>query len=62
MTKVDISKLPAEKRAAIEARRAYQREWRAKNRDKTRAYEERYWARKAAGMNVISPENAENKA
>ena len=42
MTKADVSNLPVEKRAAIEARRAYQREWRAKNRDKIRAAEERY--------------------
>lgn len=30
MTKADVSNLPVEKRAAIEARRAYQREWRAR--------------------------------
>ncbi len=33
---------------AREARRAYQREWRKKNRDKVREYEKRYWERKAA--------------
>lgn len=59
MAKVDISNLPAEKRAAIEARRAYQREWRAKNRDKIRASEARYWAKKAAAMNADSLENKE---
>lgn len=46
--KIDVSTLSAEKRAAIEARRAYQREWRAKNRDKIRASEERFWLKKAA--------------
>ena len=32
---------------AIEARRAYQREWQRKNRDKVRAQQERYWTKKA---------------
>lgn len=48
MAKIDISMLSAEKRAAVEARRAYQREWRAKNRDKIRASEDRFWLKKAA--------------
>ena len=30
------------------ARNAYAREWRAKNRDKVRQYNETYWERKAA--------------
>ena len=34
--------------AARQARNAYAREWRAKNRDKVRQYNETYWARKAA--------------
>lgn len=33
--------------AAKQARNAYAREWRAKNRDKVRQYNENYWARKA---------------
>ena len=33
--------------AALEARRAYQREWRRKNRDKVKAQNERSWQRKA---------------
>ena len=33
--------------AALEARRAYQREWRRKNKDKVKAQQERYWQRKA---------------
>ena len=32
---------------AKEARRAYQREWRRKNKDKVRANNLRYWERKA---------------
>ncbi len=48
MAKVDITILPVEEKAAIEARRAYQREWRANNRDKVKATEARFWAKKAA--------------
>ena len=33
---------------AREARRAYKREWNRKNRDKVKAAQDRYWARKAA--------------
>ena len=33
--------------AAREARRAYKRAWNAKNRDKVKAAQERYWERKA---------------
>ena len=33
---------------AIEARRAYKRAWAKKNRDKVKAQQERYWARRAA--------------
>lgn len=32
---------------ALELRRAYQREWRRKNKDKVRANNLRYWERKA---------------
>ena len=33
---------------AIEARRAYKREWNRRNRDKVKMHQERYWERKAA--------------
>lgn len=33
--------------ASRNARNAYAREWRAKNREKVRTYNARYWARKA---------------
>lgn len=32
---------------ALEARRAYKREWNRKNKDKLREYNERYWQKKA---------------
>ena len=34
--------------AAAEARRQYQKNWYAKNRDKVKEYHKRYWERKAA--------------
>ena len=36
--------------AAKEARRAYDREWRAKNREKVKEAKVRYWNRKAEHM------------
>lgn len=44
---------------AKEARRAYKREWNRKNRDKVRAAQERYWARKAAAAESADKEEAE---
>lgn len=33
--------------SASEIRKAYLREWRAKNKDRVKQYNERYWQRKA---------------
>ncbi|MDD6609485.1 MAG: hypothetical protein PUE97_07235 [Subdoligranulum variabile] len=33
-----------------EARREYYRQWRAKNKDKTREYAARYWAKRSERM------------
>ncbi len=41
---MDVEKL---QERAVELRRAYQREWRRKNKDKVRANNRRYWERKA---------------
>ncbi|MBR1433030.1 MAG: phosphatase [Ruminiclostridium sp.] len=38
--------LSEEERAAIEARREYYRKWRAANKDKVNAINERYWVKK----------------
>lgn len=35
---------------AREARKLYKREWNRKNRDKVKAAQERYWAKKAAEL------------
>ena len=35
-----------QKKAVIEARRAYHREWRRRNKDKIREYNERFWRKK----------------
>lgn len=36
-----------QEQAALEARRAYYKEWRAKNRERTKEYARRYWQRRA---------------
>lgn len=41
----------AAQEAGRQARNAYAREWRAKNRDKVRQYNADYWTRKAARDN-----------
>ena len=35
---------------AIEARRAYHRQWRAKNRERVKKYNSDYWIRKASQL------------
>lgn len=35
---------------ASEARKAYLKEWRLKNKDRVKKYNDRYWERKAAQM------------
>ena len=52
--------------AAAEARRAYKREWQRKNADKVKAYQSRYWEKKAreaaAGSSAADPaEDAETR-
>ena len=42
-------------RKGIEARRAYQKAWREKNRDKVKAAQQRYWERKAAQQATQEP-------
>lgn len=36
-----------QKKAALEARRKYHRQWRRENKDKVRQYNDSYWFRKA---------------
>ena len=47
--------------AATEAKRAYMRKWRAENKDKVKAHQQKYWERKAAEMTATDKE-AENNA
>ena len=54
--KIDLETLPASERAAIEARRAYQRKWRTENKDKVREHTRRFWEKKAAEM-AATPKN-----
>ena len=47
---------------AQQARREYRREWQRKNRDKVRAYNERYWNKRAAAKAAqAAPETLEGK-
>lgn len=48
---IDTSKLTEIERMAIEARREYQRRWRAANKDKVRRNNQRYWEKVAAKKN-----------
>lgn len=51
----------AQERAAKDACNAYAREWRAKNRDKVKAYNRNYWARKAAQKAAQTTNRKEGK-
>ena len=47
---------------AKEARREYRREWQRNNPDKVRAYNERYWNKRAAAKAAqAAPETLEDK-
>ena len=43
-----------------EARNRYQREWRAKNREKVRGYLETYWLKKAKLMQLNPSDESES--
>lgn len=42
----NLDNLSAEERAIVLARRAYQKQWRDKNKDKVKAATTRYWLKK----------------
>lgn len=48
MAHKNLNTLSAPERAAIEARRKYQNEWRAKNKNRVKEYNRNYWLKKAA--------------
>ena len=43
----DISKLSENEKAVVLAKRAYFRNWRKNNKEKAKAYQQRYWEKKA---------------
>ncbi len=55
--KIDTTMLSAEERAAIEARRAYKKAWRAANKERVAEYNRRFWLKKAAEMNAAGTES-----
>ena len=50
MAKINLDALSVSERAAVEARREYQRKWRAENKEKVREHNKRFWDKKAAEM------------
>ena len=46
----DISKLPEAERNAVLAKRAYYKEWRARNKDKVKETNRRFWEKRAAQL------------
>ena len=57
--KIDVNQLTEADRAIIEARRAYQKQWRAANKQRIKEYERRHWLKKATEMNANSTEKQE---
>lgn len=55
----NLSVLPKEEQQLIEARRAYQRKWRAENKDKVREHNRRFWLKKAAERQEGGQQNIE---
>ena len=50
--KIDVTLLSAEERAAVEARRAYKKAWRAANKDRVAEHNRRFWLKKATETNA----------
>lgn len=46
--KFDFNPISPEERRAIEARRAYQKKWRAANKEKIKAYNKKFWLKQAS--------------
>lgn len=51
---IDLNALPTEEQKAIEARRAYQKQWRAANKDKVREHNRRFWLKKATEQQTMT--------
>lgn len=58
---IDLNALSEEERAIVLARRAYNREWKAKNRDKVKAANERFYRRHAEKIAVEKPNEKPSK-
>lgn len=57
MAKINLETLSETERATIEARRTYQKKWRAEHKDRVREHNRRFWEKKAAEMAEASAEN-----
>lgn len=56
MAKTNLETLSESERAAVEARRAYHRKWKAEHKDRVQEHNSRFWAKKAAEMAAASTE------
>lgn len=56
----DLNLMTESERKAIEARRAYQKQWRAANKDKVEATLKRFWLKKAREQQKGGGQNEEN--
>lgn len=52
---VDITSLSPEERKIVEARREYQRKWRAANKDKVKKHNKRFYEKLAAQNKKVPP-------
>ena len=52
---IDINTLSPEERKVIEARREYQRKWRAANKDKVQEHNKRFYDKLAAQNKKVPP-------
>lgn len=56
-----MARNPELSQEAVEARRAYRREWSRRNRDKVKAAQARYWERKAQRGNANGCKDQSNE-
>lgn len=56
MARINLETLSESERAAVEARRAYHRKWKAEHKDRVQEHNRRFWEKKAAEMAGASAE------
>lgn len=56
MARINLETLSESERAAVEARRAYHRKWKAEHKDRVQEHNRRFWEKKAAEMAAVPAE------